>query len=127
MLLYSHIWDGLLKLTSLAVVMVLAIKWGELDQRIHPLWLMIVIVAGVWFLLYRQGLSIVASWLYARLTLRTNVTFSEAKALRKLFQLDVSGNWVPLRDLKKLPDEQRHEALFAALQKIGVSRKAMLF
>ena len=127
MLLYSHIWDGLLKLTSLAVVMVLAIKWGELDQRIHPLWLMIGIVAGVWFLLYRQWLSIVASWLYARLTLRTNVTFTEAKALRKLFQLDISGNWIPLRDLKKLPDEQRHEALFAALQKIGVSRKAMLF
>lgn len=126
MLLYSHIWDGLLKLTSLLVFMILAVKWGNLDQRIHPLWLMIGIVAAVWVLLYRQWLSIVASWLYTRLTLRTHVTFSEAKALRKLFQLDVSGKWIPLREVKKLPDDQRHDAIFVALERTGVTRKAML-
>ena len=126
MLLYSHIWDGLLKLTSLVVLMILAVKWGNLDERIHPLWLMIGMVAVVWILLYRQWLSIVASWLYARLTLHTNVTFTEAKALRKLFQLDVSGKWIPLREIKKLPADQRHDAILVALQKIVVSRKAML-
>ena len=126
-MVYSHIWDGLLKLISLGVVMVIAVKWVELDQRIHPLWLMIAIVGAVWFLLYRQLLTIVASWLYARLALRTNVTFTEAKSLRKLFQLDLSGKWIPLREIKKLPAEQRHEALLAALQKIGPSRKALLF
>src|ERR1700719_4425965 len=126
MLLYSHIWDGLLKLTSLVVLMILAVKWGNLDERIHPLWLMIGMVAVVWILLYRQWLSIVASWLYARLTLHTNVTFTEAKALRKLFQLDVSGKWIPLREVKKLPVDQRHDAILVAFQKIVVTRKAML-
>jgi hypothetical protein len=126
-MVYSHIWDGLLKLISLGVLMVIAVKWVGLDQRIQPLWLMIAIVAAVWFLLYRQLLAIVASWLYARLGLRTNVTFTEATALRKLFQLDLSGKWIPLREIKKLPAEQRHEALLAALQKIGPSRKALLF
>jgi len=126
MLLYSHIWDGLLKLTSLLVLMILAVKWGNLDQRIHPLWLMIGIVAVAWALLYRQWLSIVASWLYTRLTLRTRVTFSEAKALRKLFQLDVSGKWIPLREVKKLPDDQKHDAILVALERAGGTRKAML-
>jgi len=126
MLLYSHIWDGLLKLISLFIFIILAVKWGKLDERIHPLWLMIGIVALVWIFVYRQWLSILASWLYARLTLRTNVAFSEAKELRKLFQLDVSGKWIPLREIKKLPDDQRHEAVLTALQTMGARRKAML-
>ena len=125
MLLYSHIWDGLLKLVSLFAFMILAVRW-DLDKRIHPLPLMIGIVAVVWVLVYRQCLSIVASWLYARLTLRTDVTFNEARALRKLFQLDLSAKWIPLSEVKKLPSEQRHDAVLIALQRMGAARKAML-
>ncbi|MGH9515818.1 MAG: hypothetical protein ACRD3P_09110 [Terriglobales bacterium] len=103
----------------------MAITW-DLDKRIHPLPLMIGIVAILWILLYRQYLSILASWLYARLTLRTDVTFTEARALRKLFQLDVSAKWIPLSEVKKLPSEQRHDAVLIALQRMGPGRKAML-
>ena len=126
MLFYSHIWDGVLKLTTLVGFILLAVHF-ELDQRIHPVALMIGIVAAIWILLYRQYLSILSSWLYARMSLRTNVTFSEAKALRKLFQLDVSGKWVPVREIKKLPGDQRHDALLQALERFSAGRKAMLF
>lgn len=126
MLFYSHIWDGILKLLSLFLFIVFAVKW-HLDERIHPLALMIGIVALIWLILYRQFLSIIASWLYARVSLRADVTFLEAKALRRLFQLDLSGKWIPLREVKKLPDEHRHQALLMALQRTDISRKAMLF
>lgn len=126
MLFYSHIWDGILKLLSLFLFIVFAVKW-HLDERIHPLALMIGIVALIWLILYRQFLSIIASWLYARVSLRADVTFLEAKALRRLFQLDLSGKWIPLREVKKLPDEQRHQALLMALQRTDITRKAMLF
>src|SRR5438270_6157627 len=94
MLFYSHMWDGLLKLATLVGFIVLAVHFDP-DQRIHPVPLMIAVVAAIWILLYRQYFSIFSSWLYARISLRTNITLSEAKALRKLFQLDVSGRGDP--------------------------------
>jgi hypothetical protein len=125
MLLYSHIWDGLLKLVSLIGFILLAV-FLKLDQHIPSVPLMIGIVAVIWAIVYRQWLSILSSWLYARMGLRTNLSFNEAKTLRKLFQLDVSGKWVPVRDIKKLPDNERHDAVLEALQRFGAGRKAML-
>jgi hypothetical protein len=125
MLLYSHIWDGLLKLVSLIGFILLAV-FLKLDQHIPSVPLMIGIVAVIWAIVYRQWLSILSSWLYARMGLRTNLSFNEAKTLRKLFQLDVSGKWVPVRDIKKLPDNERHDAVLEALQRFGAGRRAML-
>jgi len=125
MLVYSHIWDALLKLISIFGIMGLVVRF-KLDERIHPVALMITVVTVIWVLLYRQYISILSSWLYARLALGTGVTFSEAKALRKLFQLDLSGKWIPLKAVKQLPSEQRHDALLHALSTYA-SRRAMLF
>jgi hypothetical protein len=125
MLFYSHIWDGLLKLATLVGFIVLAIHF-DLDQRIHSVPLMIGMVAAIWILLYRQYLSILSSWLYVRMSLRSNVSFSEAKALRKLFQLDISGKWIPIREIRRLPKDARHDAMLHALETFGAGRKAML-
>lgn len=125
MLLYSHIWDALLKLMTLAGFIVLAI-WLKLDQRLHSGAVMAIIVAIIWVVLYRQFLSILSSWLYARLSLHTRVSFAEAKALRKLFQLDVSGKWIPAKNIKKLPLDARHTALLQTLESPGLARRAML-
>jgi len=125
MLFYSHIWDGLLKLISLVLLIVTAVHW-DLDQRLHSVALMIGLLVVLWLVLYRQYISILSSWLYARMSLHTNVTFTEAKALRKLFQLDVSAKWIPMKEIKNLPTDQRHDALLIALERIGGSRKAML-
>src|SRR5438270_11542973 len=125
MLFYSHIWDGLLKLISLVLLIVTAVHW-DLDPRLHSVALMISLLVVLWLVLYRQYISILSSWLYARISLHTNVTFTEAKALRKLFQLDVSAKWIPMKEIKNLPSDQRHDTLLIALERIGGSRKAML-
>jgi ABC-type transport system involved in cytochrome bd biosynthesis fused ATPase/permease subunit len=125
MLFYSHTWDGLLKLISLALLIVAAVHW-DLDQRLHSVALMIGLLVVLWVVLYRQFISILSSWLYARISLHTKVTFTEAKTLRKLFQLDLSARWIPMKEIKNLPFDQRHDALLIALERIGSSRKAML-
>ena len=120
MILYSHIWDGLLKLATIVALIAAAVSW---NIRGWFVWVMIV----AWLIVYRQFLTIVSSWLYVRISLRTNVTFTEAKELRRLFQLDLSAKWIPMKEIKKLPSDQRHDALLLALQKAGAGRKAMLF
>ena len=120
MIFYSHIWDGLLKMASLALLVTVSVYT-------QPGWVLFSIMFAAWLVIYRQFLSTVSSSLYARMSLRTKVTFTEAKALRKLFQLDVSLRWIPLKEIKKLPGDQRHDALLAALERAGVGRKAMLF
>ena len=134
MLVYSHIWDALLKLISVAALMIMAVSLN-LAERIQSTGIatesrsgiaMVGIVVVLWLILYRQYLSILSSWLYARMSLGTNINFNEAKMLRKLFQLDLSGTWLPLRDIKKLPSDQRHDALLLALNTLGPQRKAIL-
>lgn len=133
MLIFSHIWDALLKLISVAALITMAISLN-LPERIQSTGIatesgsgiaMVGMVVAVWLILYRQYLSILSSWLYARMNLRTNISFNEAKMLRKLFQLDLSATWIPLRDIKKLPSDQRHDALLLALNTLGPQRKAI--
>ena len=130
-MIYSHIWDGLLKLATLFAVIVAAIESG-LEERMQGIagndnakFVLIALAVVIWAILYRQVLSVFASWLYARVSLGANVTFGEAKALRRLFQLDFSFKWIPLKDVKKLPREQRHDATMQALSAYGPQRKAM--
>ncbi len=125
MVLYSHIWDALLKLITLSGLIVLGI-WLKLDERLHSGAVMVIIIAIIWAVLYRQFLSILSSWLYSRFSLRTGVTIPEAKALRKLFQLDVSCKWIPVKEIKNLPLDARHDVLLRMLENPKLVRKAML-
>src|SRR2546425_431375 len=129
---YSHIWDGLLKLVSLVSLAIAAfhLKVGNLIQsggipNSAARYVSIGIVGVVWVVLYRQCLSIFSTWIYATVSLRTRVTLAEAKALRKLFQLDCSLTWVPLREIPALPKEQCHDALLTTLGTHGKDRKRM--
>lgn len=124
MLMYSHLWDLFLKLGSIGLLLALLIVL-HLDQSLGvPA--MIVIFTVLWLAVYRQGLSTIASWLYARLSLGADVSLGEAHRLARLFQLDVSGKWVPLKDIKRLPPTERRAALLIALEQLGPGRKAML-
>ncbi len=124
MIIYSHVWDLLLKLALIGVLLALVIAL-HLDQLLGvPA--MIVIVVALWLAIYRQALSTVASWLYARWSLGADVSMGEAHQLARLFQLDLSGKWVPLKEVKKLPKAERRSAVLAALQQLGPQRRAML-
>src|SRR5437879_5683075 len=106
MLLHSHIWDGLLKVVSLVGLAIAGfhlkleywIQNGGIPNSAAR-YVSIGILGLVWVVLYRQFLSILSTWIYATATLQTRVTLAEAKALRKLFQLDFSLRWVPLREI----------------------------
>ena len=124
MLLYSHVWDLILKVAFLLALLYVAITL-HIDESAGVL-PMIVLISVVWLVIYRWGLSTLSAWLYARLTLGTNVSFAEARRLTRVFQLDTSGRWVAFSEVKKLPREQRHAALLAGLEAALPHRKAML-
>ena len=134
MLVYSHIWDALLKLASMfAVVMILMVL--HLHEHLESMslsdgtatFLFVVITVAVWIPLYRQVLSTLAAWLYANVNLGARVSFSEARQLARLFQLDLSFKWIPLKEVRQLPRPQRKEALLTALHGLAPHRKAMFF
>lgn len=124
MIVYSHIWDGVLKLASIVLLTVLLIAL-HVDRALGVA-AMIAILVVLWLVIYRQGLSTIASWLYARVSLGADVSLAEARRLACLFQLDLSVQWVPLREIKKLPKAERRSAVLAALERIGPRRRAML-
>jgi hypothetical protein len=121
---YSHLWDFILKIALLLVLLILAISLHvDRSLGVAP---MIAIIVVLWLVIYRQGLSTIASWLYARVSLGAPVSLVEARRLARLFQLDVSLKWMPLKEVKKLPKAERRGALMTALETLGPQRKAML-
>lgn len=124
MVFYSHVWDLILKIALVLVLLAVAISL-HVDQSlgVAP---MIAIIVVLWLVIYRQGLSTIASWLYARVSLGAAVSIGDAHRLARLFQLDVAMKWIPLKEVKKLPKAERRDALLAALKELGPQRKAML-
>jgi hypothetical protein len=133
MLFYSHIWDALLKLASLFAVVIILVALhvhGRLEtiglSEGAATFVFVAITVVVWIPLYRQGLSTLAAWLYANVNLGARVSFAEARQLARLFQLDLSMKWIPLKEVRRLPKPQRRDALLTALSGLGPHRKAML-
>ena len=130
-MLWSNGWDLLLKILWLFGGVILAVVL-HLDDVAKSIGLTNDTVTGIigfalWVLIYRQFLSTISSWLYARVSLGAPVTLGEARDLRRLFQSDFSFKWIPLKDVKKLPKEQRRAAVMDALARVGPSRGVMLF
>jgi len=134
MLFYSHIWDALLKLASIFALVIVLVAL-HVHERLEGMGLsdgtatffFVVIMVAVWIPLYRQWLSTLAAWLYANVNLGARVSFAEARQLARLFQLDLSLKWIPLKEVRRLPRPQRREAVLTALNGLMPQRKAMLF
>jgi len=130
-MLWSNGWDLLMKVLWLfaAPVLIVVLHIDQWPQKIGLTSGPVIGVIGItlWVLIYRQGLSTIASWLYARLSLGAPVSLAEAYELRRLFQTDWSFKWVPLKEVKQLPKAARREAVLAALARLGPGRKVMLF
>ena len=124
MILYSHIWDLILKAALLVVLLALAISL-HLDKSLG-VWPMIGVLVVLWVVIYRQGLSTIASWLYARVSLGAVVSLDEARQLTCLFAIDGSGKWVPLKEVKRLPKAERRQALLTALAALRPQRRVRL-
>ena len=134
MMFYSHLWDLLLKLVSLVATVALLVAL-HVQERIESLGassgtatlLIVIMITVIWVGVYRGGLSTLAAWLYATVSLGASVSFAEARQLARLFQLDLSLKWIPLKEVRALPRAQRRDALIAALHGLAPHRKAMLF
>src|SRR3990172_682587 len=130
MIFCSHIWDHVLKLTSLTALIVLCVsldaeawlqRFGVPSDYTVPT--LIGLITVFWIVVYRQALSTISAWLYARVNLGADVSLREARQLALLFQLDLSLKWIPLKDVKKLPKAERRIALLAALESLRPERK----
>jgi hypothetical protein len=133
-LVYSHIWDALLKLASIFALIIIFVTLHLQEQLENTglssgaaTFFFVVITVAVWIPLYRQVLSTLAAWLYANVNLGAGVSFSEARQLARLFQLDLSFKWIPLKEVRRLPRPQRKDALLTALNGLAPHRKAMFF
>jgi hypothetical protein len=58
--------------------------------------------------------------------LGAQISIGEARQLARLFQLDLSLKWIPLKDVRRLPRTERRVALLTALDALRPTRKAML-
>jgi hypothetical protein len=131
-MLYSHIWDLLLKLAAMFALAILA-HFLHLEEWLlgigvpsaYTMPAVVAMIAVAWIVVCRQALSIVGAWLYARASLGADVSLDDARQLIRLFQLDLSFHWVPLKEIKQLPKAERRNALLAKLETLGPRRKAM--
>jgi hypothetical protein len=64
-------------------------------------------------------LNDVATFLYIRNTLKTDVSLEEAKRLTFLFSGNNNGKWYPMEEIRKLPKESRREHLFERASSIA--------
>jgi len=132
MLFYSHIWDLLLKiLTVLSIGLIPLIVhdqiFGVNADVMIPIIAATMVISPV---VYRQLVSILSSWLYARVNLGVPASFSDAKEWRTLFQLSFGGTqpvgWFPMKEVKQLPADERRVALMAEAGRVNAERRRML-
>lgn len=129
---YSHIWDLLLKFltvfaTGLIPLIVHDQLFGVNADVVIPIIAATIVISPV---IYRQFVSILSSWLYAKVNLGVNASFADAKELRALFQLSFGSTqpvaWFPMKEVKQLPVEERLAALMAEVVRIKAERRRML-
>lgn len=129
---YTHVWDLLLKCattlsTTLLPLIVHEHIFGINADVVIPT---ILVGAVIGVLIYRQFVSILSSWLYARINLRVPISFSDAKELRTLFQITVGESprvgWFPMKEVKQLPTTERRVALMAGLRRVKATRRCMI-
>ena len=133
-MVYSHIWDLVLKIALMVGLVILSSslhveEWlrGIGVPAGYTVLTLVGIITVAWIAISRQVLSTVGAWLYARLSLGAEVSVNEARQLARLFQLDLSFRWLPLKEIKQLPKTERRNALLAKLEALGPARRSMLF
>jgi hypothetical protein len=89
---------------------------GHLDWSIWPL--SVFAVWATWHFVTGPLINTLSSYLYITRELKTPVSWSDARNLRWLFVVNFQGTWYPLKHIRRLPKEQRREALFAQAQQV---------
>lgn len=129
---YSHVYDLFAKLLILAILVaslfilqvdkwqsLMITQWGLREgQIIFFISLAVGLFAIPLFLfLYLPFLSPAAAWCYLRFSLKTPVSWAIAKKTESMFRPTLKRlEWLPLTNLKKLPEEEREATLLAVFE-----------
>lgn len=129
--LYTHEWSLLLRLAKIfgalflcafiadTIIGVTGVK-GILETIIFAVTCILGTI-GLMTLGYCFGspFATLSTYLYVRINLRTPIKLKEAKALKFFFEPNETGQWYPMRHLRKSPKEMRRRILFEFVQKIS--------
>lgn len=118
MLFWSHFFDLVAQLFGLAVAVAIMVFFEEFEWGF-----VLGLGAGfaAWFYVFRP----LSAWMYARLSLKTQLTWQNAKAATTLFSPSIwSGmEWHPMKEVRYLPDEERSIAIMRKVSMVREMRK----
>ncbi|MBB5038286.1 hypothetical protein HNQ64_002544 [Prosthecobacter dejongeii] len=125
---YTHGFDLIFKLLLLGLLFTLFVYTGDFvtyhreDLKPYGItgdWVdllavlsSLLLAAGVVYILRRTPLPLVPAFLYVRWSLRTPIRWAEVHQIAFLFVPSQDGTWHTLQHLRKLPQDQRRDALF---------------
>ena len=129
---YSHVYDLFAKLLILAILVATLFifqvdKWQSLminhwglreGQTIFFISLALGLFAiPLLLFVYLPVLAPAAGWCYLRFSLKTPVSWAVAKKTESMFRPTLKRlEWLPLTDLKKLPEEEREATLLTVFE-----------
>jgi len=120
---WSHKYDFVLKLLSLAICIGLLIpilnsldSTGSYSGRWYVFGMMaiaVVLFMGSYLLLFRT----ISTFAYAKFTLKMNLSFHQARTLNNAYTPLLPHNkWLPMQELRDMPDDTKYETALAILQ-----------
>jgi len=122
-MIWTHFFDLLGKIAGIALTVTAAIYFGPdkgSGQKISPVEFGAFLLAGgfIWFELFRP----LSSWLYVRISLRTRLSWHEARQASSLFSpvRDLT-TWYPMTEVKSLPENERVPAIMAKIGKLSAN------
>lgn len=71
-----------------------------------------VLMCAIKIMFFDNLFDVISAYVYIRLKLSVRVSFSEARELCFLFVPNKTGNWYPMKEVQKLPDNMKREYLF---------------
>lgn len=133
MIQFTHIFDLIRRLIGLAIGLSVTLPLTKLlgrpyadalnglDNGSVAWWLLVLLGISIFLVIITAAMYVVfvyiftstmSAWLYVNIRLRTQVNWSEARAISFLFDLDRDGKWYPCTEILKFPSSQRRSRLF---------------
>jgi len=102
-MIWTHIYDLILKLTTLFLSIIILIPIPYLgDNGI------VVVILGIilFFVIYNLFVRTLATYLYCKFTLKMNIDLSQAKQLNEAYSpiFPMTMKWLPMKELKNIDE-----------------------
>jgi hypothetical protein len=121
-MIWTHIYDLILKLVTLFLSIIIMIQF-PFSQDYDVISILIGVI--LFFVSYHYFIRTLATYLYCKLTLKMNVSFSQAKQLNNAFSpvFSLHMQWLPMTEIKPLDDSIKYEVALATYLKWEEDKK----